>query len=175
MTKVLLVGLMGTGKTTIAELVAAQTGWPHLDNDVLVRRAAGAALEELRQEVGGDGLHDAESTALHEVLNSPQPWVAGAAAWVVMPAENRSAIHRSGAFVVWLQARAQILAARIGDVENRPWLATDPVGVLTAMSKERDPLYAEISDMVVNVEDVTPEMAAALIVAALNERKDGRA
>ncbi|MEO8329349.1 MAG: shikimate kinase [Candidatus Nanopelagicales bacterium] len=174
MTNVLLVGLMGTGKTTIADLIAKETGWPHLDNDVLVRRSAGAALEELRRQVGGDGLHDAESAALHEVLRSPPPWVAGAAASVVMPAQNRAAIRLSGAFVVWLQAHAETLAERISEQESRPWVTVDPVGVLTAMAKERDPLFASISDMVVNVEDVTDEMAAALIVAALKERERHR-
>jgi shikimate kinase len=163
---------MGTGKTTVANLIARTTGWPHLDNDVLVRRSRGAALEELKHRSGGEGLHDAESEALYDVLNASPPWVAGAAAWVVVPPENRTEIRSSGAFVVWLQARAEVLAERISDVEGRPWIAADPVGVLTAMSQARDPLYAEVSDLTVNVDDISAEKATALIMAALGRSEE---
>ena len=131
-----------------------------MDNDELVHRAAGAALEELRGQAGGYALHEAESAALREALTAAPPLVAGAAAWVVVPAENRAAIRASGAYTIWLRARPDTLAGRIGNDPDRPWLRPDPRDALTRMATERDPLYAEISHLVLDVDDATPTQTA---------------
>ena len=168
--RVLLVGLMATGKSTVGRLVAQKLGWPYLDNDDLVRRAAGAALEDLRQRVGADGLHEAESTALRHALEAAPPVVAGAAAWVVVPRENRAAIVGSGAFVAWLRARPETLVRRIGDEADRPFLRPDPLAALRRMAADRNPLYAEISNLVVDVDDGDAASAASRITAEVDRR-----
>src|SRR4051794_29228963 len=107
MDRILLLGLMGAGKTTIGRLFAAELDWTYVDNDVQVRQARGAALDELRQQQGGEELHAAETAALLEVLAAPPPLVAGVAAWTVAPEENRQTLRRSDACCVWPRARPE--------------------------------------------------------------------
>ena len=171
MRRIVLIGLMATGKSTIGRLLADRLGWTYLDNDELVRRAAGTALENLRRQVGGAGLHAAETAALQEALTAPGPVVAGAAASVVTSEENRTRLRDSDAYVVWLRARPETLARRVGDETDRPWLRPDPLRALSAMAAERDPLYAAVSDLVVDVDDVSAEEAAARIEAAFRARE----
>src|SRR6185312_11188347 len=87
--KVLLIGLMAVGKSTVGNLLAARLNARYLDNDELVRLATGTALEELRQREGVAGLRKAESQALTAALELPSPAVAGVAAGVVLDPVDR--------------------------------------------------------------------------------------
>jgi shikimate kinase len=165
--RVLLVGLMGTGKTTLGRLLADRLDCPYLDNDELVRRARGAALEELLQRGGERALREAEAAALAEALRTPAPVVAGVAAGVVLDPANRMLMTSSDACVVWLRARPQTLLARIGADPDRPWLRPDPLAVLTRMAAERDPWYAQVADVTLDVDDLAGEQAADAVLAAL--------
>ena len=167
----LLLGMMGVGKSAVGRALAAATGGRYLDNDELVRRAAGADLAELASRVGEAGLRAAESAALTVALAEPVPVVAGVAGGVVLdPADRRrlAAARDGGAELVWLRARPETLVARIaGDTEagkHRPWLAGDPVAVLTAMARERAPLYAEVASCTVDVDARTPAEVVAVIL-----------
>lgn len=166
---VLLVGLMAVGKTTVGLPLGAALGCPYLDNDELVRRATGAALEELKQAVGGDGLHEAEVAALTEALGTPPPFVAAVAAWVVVRPENRRRLRESHAYVVWLRATAETLARRVGEGGDRPWLRPDPLTVLRQMAAERSAYYAEVADLVVDVDHEDAGQVVAEIVAGLRQ------
>lgn len=151
--RILLVGLMAVGKTTVGVPLAAELGCRYLDNDELVRQATGTALEDLKERVGGEGLHEAESAALDVALRTRPPVIASVAAWVVTPADNRRKIRDSGAFTVWLRARPETLAARVGDGGDRPWLRPDPLTAFRAMAAERSGWYAEVSNLTVDVDD----------------------
>jgi shikimate kinase len=166
-TRILLVGLMGTGKTTIGRVLADELGWVYLDNDELVRRARGSALEELRARSGGEDLHEAESAALYEALAAPAPLIAGIAAWAVVPPENRQAMRGGDAYVAWLRARPETLVERIGTDTRRPWLQPDPLAALTRMATERAGYFAEVSDVTVDVDAGDARAAAAQILAGL--------
>lgn len=179
-TRVLLVGLMATGKTTVGRALAQELGWPYLDNDELVLRATGAALEGLRQQAGGGRLHEAESAALRQVLAAPPPLVAALAAWVVTTPENRAALRRPDVLVVWLRARPDTLAGRVGsgddsqgaaesDDDVRPWLGDDPLVVFRQMAADRNPTFEMVSQLTIDVDDVTALQAAHQIVLALND------
>lgn len=165
---VLLVGLMAVGKTTVGVPLGAALGCPYLDNDELVRRATGAALEELKQEVGGDGLHEAEVAALQEALRTTPPFVAAIAAWVVVRPEQRRRLIESGAYVVWLRATPETLARRVGTGGDRPWLRPDPLTVLRQMAAERSAFYAEVADLVVDVDHEDAGQVVGEIVDGLH-------
>lgn len=167
MTRILLLGLMGTGKTTVGRRLAGHLGCAYLDNDDLVKHAEGAALDELRRRTSGDALHAAESAALHDALMATPPVVAGVAAWAVVPEENRALMRASDAFLVWLRATPEVLVARIGDDTRRPWLRPDPLAVLTRMAAERDPLFAEVADLVVDVGAADADPVAQTIVRTM--------
>ena len=101
--RLLLVGLMATGKSSVAREVAARTGWPCLDNDTLLERATGSTAATLLEEGGTSALRRAESDVLTVLLGLPGPWVAGAPAGTVLDARDRERL-RSVDRVVWLTA-----------------------------------------------------------------------
>jgi len=145
-TRVVLLGLMGSGKTTAGELLAARTGWPALDNDALLREVTGMSLNEVAAQ-GADTLHDAERTILRHVLERPAPFVAGAAAAVVDEPEIVPLLQER-AFPVYLHVPPEVLVRRIGEDAGRPWLRPDPLAALTSMYAARDPLFRKAAAFV---------------------------
>lgn len=164
--RVLLVGLMGVGKSAVGQGLARLTGWPYADNDELVQRATGQDAQQIGAR-GEAALRDAESAALGEALSAAAPSVAAIAAGVVTREADRRRL-REGGFVVWLRAPADVLAKRVmADDQPRPWLDHDPVGVLDRLATERDPLYAEVADLTLDTDQVLPPDCAQRILAAL--------
>jgi shikimate kinase len=162
--RVLLIGMMGAGKSTIGRAIEARTGWPYVDNDELVQRANGRTAPDVLAESGETGLRRAESLALGAALAMPLPVVAGIAAGVVLDSADLERL-RTGGFVVWLRARLSTLAVRVGSGEGRSWLGSDPLAALTRLYDGRAERYAAAASLVVDVDDRTPEDIAALVVA----------
>ena len=127
--RLVLVGLMGSGKSSVGRLAARQLGWPYADGDDLVLEAQGANLEALRQSQGGAALHEAELTALRQALAQEPPFVVSAAASVVDTDAGRAMLKTPGVFVVWLRAAPAVLAERIG--------TSDPTSVAPSRTRWR--------------------------------------
>ena len=164
--RVLLVGMMGAGKTTVGRAVAASTGWPYLDNDELVARAAGRPTPEVLADADEATLRRVEAAALAAALAAPPPVVASVAAGVVLDAGARERM-REHAFVVYLRASLTTLTARVGTGAGRPWLADDPAAALARLAAGREPLYLEVADLVLDVDAASPaDLAARIVVAA---------
>ena len=170
--RVLLIGLMATGKSTVGRLLAERLRARYLDNDELVLLATGAALEELRRRDGEAGLRAAESQALHAALELPRPAVAGVAAGVVLDPADLELLAGADATVVWLRARPETLARRVAGGGNRPWLQPDPLAAFRRMVRERHAAYERVSDLVVDVDDRSPTEIAELIEAGLAGDRD---
>ncbi|MGZ8513370.1 MAG: shikimate kinase [Candidatus Limnocylindria bacterium] len=165
--RILLVGMMGSGKSTVGRALAERTGWPFLDNDELVERATGRTARQL-SEGGEAAVRAAEAAALREGLAVEPPAIIGVAGGAVLDPRDRKRI-REGGFVVWLRAPAEVLAARAVGAEHRPWLEGDAEGWFRRAVSQRDPLYAWVADLEVDTRTGTgaPEEVAASIVAAL--------
>jgi shikimate kinase len=163
-TRVVLLGLMGSGKTTVGRELAHLTGWPYLDNDTLLSAATGSSLTELAA-IGGEHLHDAERDILEDVLLRDPPLIAAAAAAVVGDPLVAAMLHHR-AFSVYLHVPAPVLVDRVGGDTHRPFIHEDPVGVLSKMYDARDPLYRELAAFVADgtqpPTDVAAEIAAQL-------------
>src|SRR5918994_3597217 len=101
--RVILIGMMGSGKSTIGRLLAEVTGWPYVDNDELVQRAHGATPRQLLAERGEGAMRFAESSALALGLDVPEPAIIGAAAGTILDVRDRDRM-RDGGIVVWLTA-----------------------------------------------------------------------
>ena len=168
--KVLLIGLMAVGKSTVGNLLAARLHARYLDNDELVRLATGTALEELRRRDGEPGLRKAESQALTAALGLAPPAVAGVAAGVVLDPADRDRLAATDATVVWLRARPETLARRVPAGGDRPWVELAPLAVFQGMAQERYPSYEALSDLTVDVDDRTPEQIVDLIVEYLDQK-----
>jgi shikimate kinase len=164
--RVLLIGMMGSGKTTIGRLLSERTGWPYHDNDDLLRAAAGRSAREVLEHEDLATLRRAEADALARASRMPAPCIAGIAAGVILDPSSREALRRTGV-VVWLRAEPESLAARAPGGSHRPWLDADPLGWMRAAAAERDPLYASVADMSVRTDDRQPGATVIQILAWL--------
>lgn len=146
----MLVGLMGSGKTSVGRLVAQRLGRRFLDSDAQVEAQAGRTVRAIFESDGEAAFRTLEADALAEALATPEPVVVAAAGGVVLDADNRRRL-REQATVVWLRAEPAVLATRVRTGEHRPLLADDGLGVLQRMDESRAALYAEVADHVVDV------------------------
>jgi shikimate kinase len=169
----LLVGMMGAGKSTVARLVAARLGRPHVDTDVEVERVAGSTVSELFSTRGEAGFRAAESVVLTEVLARSVPAVISVGGGAVLDPSQRRALRASGP-VVWLRARPDTLARRVGRGAGRPLLVArgggpseEPAGALARIDGERRALYEEVASVVIDVDDLTPGAVAERVVSAV--------
>lgn len=164
--RVLLVGMMGTGKSTVGRAISRRTGWPYLDNDALLQQTTGLPAHELLARDGEPALRAAESAALIDVLRTPGSWVAGVATGVVLAPEARERLA-AGGHVVWLRARLDTLVRRVAADPARPWLGEDPAEALAELAAVREPLLALVAAQVVDVDDLTPDQIAAAVLEGL--------
>ena len=168
--RVLLVGMMGSGKTTVGRALAELTGWPYVDNDAMVADLSGTPTEQLQAAHGGDALHVLEAVVVDRILDLDPPLVAGIPGSAIASDALRAHL-RAGGHVVWLRARLDTLAARIGDGSSRPFFAGHDVGeTLARLYSGREPLYAAVAHQVVDVDDVTPQQVAQRVLDALPRR-----
>ncbi|MBC7375231.1 MAG: shikimate kinase [Frankiales bacterium] len=168
MTRVLLVGLMASGKSTVSQAVSAVSGWPALDNDVLLKRSSGVTAVQLLETRGLDALRSAESDVLTLTLSMPGPLVAGVPAGVVLDERNRRRLS-AGGHVVYLRTPVSLLVRRVSGRDHRPFLDGEPAVALRAMSEQRDPLYLEVAHQVLDMQVLTAAQAAREVLAALKD------
>lgn len=162
--RLLLVGMMGAGKTTVGRLVADRLGWRYLDSDVQVMADTGRSIPAIFAEDGEAAFRAEEARVLVEAVSGDERVVVSVAGGAVLSDANRSVITGSGT-VVWLRAAPATLADRVGDGEGRPLLADDPAGALAALDAVRRPLYDLVSDVVVDVDGLTPGEVADRVMA----------
>ena len=163
-----LVGLSGSGKSTVAPLVSARRGLgAPVDLDRVVEGRVGRPVHELFEEEGEATFRRLESDALADALAGP-PVVIATGGGVVLDAENRRLL-RSGASVVWLRGSPAHLASRLADTtEARPLLSGDAEFALHRLAEEREALYSEVADVVIDVDGVDPVTVADEVVRALS-------
>src|SRR5688500_12588274 len=111
--RVLLIGMMGAGKTTVGRALAERLGWPYLDSDEQVERNTGRTVPEIFEADGEAAFRAEEKRALAEATTSTGPVVVSVAGGAVLDPENRRRL-REGGRVVWLRASVSTLAARVG-------------------------------------------------------------
>ncbi len=141
-----LVGMMGSGKTSVGRRVAERLGRPFLDSDAQVEARTGRTVREIfeTEGMGEAAFRVLEAEALAEALARPDPSVIAAAGGVVLDPATRARLRES-AMAVWLRADPAVLATRVTTGEHRPLLSDDPLGVLERMDDERRALYEEVA------------------------------
>jgi len=168
--RIVLIGMMGAGKSTIGASLSKLTGWPYIDNDQVVAQMAGMPTRDLLQQRGVEAMRIAESAAAIQVLTMPPPLIAGAAAGIVLDPAVSAQVH-DGAFVVFLRARIETLAKRV-EGTYRPWLGDDPEATLRTLYVGREPLYEKVADLVLDVDDTSPDADAQRIFDAFRSAPD---
>jgi shikimate kinase len=160
-----LIGLMGAGKTTVGRECARRLGRTFVDTDDLVTATARATVDQIFAEAGEAGFRRLERDVVSDVCASPEPLVVACGGGAVLDPENRHAL-RSAGIVVWLRAPATTLAGRVGDGSTRPLLRDDPVGVLTRLERLREPAYEAAAHVRVDTEGVDADTVAGAVLAA---------
>ena len=171
--RILLVGLMGSGKSSVGAALAEARGIPYLDNDTLVAGQAGSALAALLEAEGLAAFHRVEAAIALELIGRPGTFVGALPASAVLDAGVREALERRGPElqVVWLRASLDTLVERLTRTPSgRPFIELDPRGALVQLAPEREAAYAALADITVDVGDRSPEELAADIEAALRRR-----
>jgi shikimate kinase len=168
--RIVLVGLMGSGKSTVGTLLAKRLGWPMLDSDEQLRAATGLTAREFGEAHGTPALHDAEAAALLAALALPGPAVIGAAASVIENPAARAALRGPRVAVVWLRGSPAVLAARFGGQPHRPIYGPDAATVAREQAQVRDPLFASIEPIAIDVDRLSPAEIVEAALDAIRER-----
>jgi shikimate kinase len=165
---IVLIGLMGAGKTAVGRRLANRLELPFIDADTEIEVAAGASISEIFAEHGEAYFRQGERKVIARLLqNGPHVLATGGGAY--MNADTRAAIKARG-LSVWLKADVKVLLKRVGRRGNRPLLAGgEPEKVLKKLMDERYPVYAE-SDVVVESRDVPHEVIVSAVIDALAEK-----
>lgn len=168
---VVLVGMMGAGKTAVGKALARDLGVAFRDSDEEIQAAAGMTIAEIFERDGEAFFRDRETEVLRRLLNGPPAILStGGGAW--LSERNRRLVGRHGVSV-WLKADLDLLWQRVRHKDTRPLLRTpDPRATLATLYAERVPFY-EKADIAVEArpEYSVPEMAAK-VRDALAERPD---
>ncbi len=155
---VVLVGMMGVGKTTVGRRVAAGLHRAFVDGDHELEGRSGRSVARWFAEDGEAGFRAAEAEVLADLLDRPAPSVVATGGGVVTVEASRIRLSRPDALVVWLRAEPAFLLSRAKQRPGRPLLAgDDPLGALTRLCAERAPWYEQVADLTI---DVAPVYAA---------------
>lgn len=162
---IVLVGLMGVGKSSVGRRLASALDLPFRDADNEVEAAAGRSIPEIFAEMGEPAFRDGERRVIARLLDEP-PHVLATGGGAFVNAETRALI-KSKAIAVWLKADLELLARRVGRKEGRPLLkGRDPMDVLREHAALRYPAYGE-AHLTVETGDTAHGVAVEAVIQAL--------
>jgi cytidylate kinase len=168
-TNAVLIGLMGSGKSTVGQLVSEKSGMEFIDLDGMIVSRAGMPISEIFDTEGEEGFRQRETETLREVMSATHAVIATGGG-VVMRAENRRLLRELGK-VFWLDAPADVLLERIGDDESRPMLrGDDTMKRLEQLLAERREWYADASDIHFDTTELGPEELADRVIQEMKSR-----
>jgi shikimate kinase len=166
-----LVGLMGIGKSTVGRRLAHKLGWEFLDTDDEINRFTGQSVRQIFESDGEERFRQIEHDVLAVAWSAPTPHVIAAAGGIVLRADNRE-ILKTAQHVVWLNAPLHVLLQRIGQRASkaeghRPLLDTSPAEKLQEMYITRESLYQEVATHEINVEGLLIEEVIDKILSSI--------
>ena len=171
---ILLVGLMGSGKSTVGRGLATALQLPFRDADEEIERAARRTVAEIFAERGEREFRDGERRVIARLIGSEPPHVLAAGGGAFMDAQTR-ALARRAALCVWLKADLETIARRVGRRNTRPLLhGRDPMEVLNAQAEQRYAHYAE-AHVTVETADANVSVSVAGVLDALHAHLDREA
>jgi len=164
----ILVGLMGSGKSSIGRRLAKALEMPLIDLDKYIVEKAGQSIPDIFAEQGEEAFRDLESQVLREALLGP-PAVIATGGGIVLREENR-ALLKSHPPVIWLKTSLEFLAGRIDGDSNRPMIAGgDTLKTLQQMAEFRYPLYEQCADLILPRGDMTRGESKRMILEFLKQ------
>ena len=172
--RVVLVGPMGAGKSTIGRMLAKELGYRFMDTDRIIEERCGANIPWIFDVEGEDGFRQRESAMLSELASDPQTVLATGGGAVIRE-ENHSHLKRD-AVVVYLKASLEQQVERTRKDKNRPLLQNDnPEAVLRRLFALRDPLYTELADIVMFTDRKSPRLVVRQLFNQMNPKSSKQA
>ena len=157
-------GMMGSGKSSVGQLLARRRGWRFIDLDQEIERDAGSCVSRIFEEKGEEGFRRSESRVLDRVLRIPGPWVLASGGGTSLREESRRAMREAAVWVIWLDAPPRVLAERAGMDPSRPLLAgrglSERIEELARLRQERNGVYSLIADASLRTEGLSVEEVA---------------
>ena len=167
--RVVLVGPMGAGKSTIGRMLAKELGYRFLDSDRIIEERCGANIPWIFDVEGEDGFRQRETAMLDELSNEMGTVVATGGG-AVMRAENRGLLKKNSG-VIYLKTSIDQQVERTRKDRNRPLLQNDdPEGVLRRLFAIRDPLYTELADIIMFTDRKSPRLVVRQLVNRINPK-----
>jgi shikimate kinase len=150
---IVLIGMMGSGKTTIGHALAERLGFGFVDSDEVIQSRTGRTVREIFATEGEATFRRLESAALLDALDWREPLVVAAAGGVVLAEPNRVALRERAGRIIWLTAPVEVLAARAETGSHRPLLDDDVGASMARLYAAREPLYRELAHQIVASDD----------------------
>ena len=161
-----LVGLMGAGKSCIGRRLAARLNCRFVDADTEIEKAAGCSIPDIFELHGETAFREGERRVIKRLLDMEQPHVIATGGGAYMDPETRAAIGEN-ALTIWLKAELEVLVRRTARRDNRPLLRQgDPRQILANLIERRHPVYA-LADLTVESQDGPPEATVERVLRAL--------
>jgi shikimate kinase len=161
-----LIGFMGSGKSSVGREIARRYQLRFLDTDSVIRHKYGKSIAEIFAVYGESAFREEEHQVLLRMRDARRLVLATGGGIVLQP-RNR-AILRSIGPVVWLTAEEEIIWERVSRNQNRPLLQTaDPRSTIRSMMRTRNPLYRETADVAVETSDLSHQEVANRILVAI--------
>jgi len=167
----ILTGPMGAGKSTIGRRLAAQLGVPCVDLDAVIVEHAGCSIPDMFAEQGEASFRALESACLKTLCEDGRRKVLATGGGAVLSEANRQIIKQSG-FVIWLDARPEVLAKRIAGDRNRPLLnGVKPLQRARELDVQRRPLYKSCADLRIDTGKMRVPQAIHTIMDAMDRKQ----
>ncbi|HEY1084539.1 MAG TPA: shikimate kinase [Prosthecobacter sp.] len=157
---IVLIGLMGSGKSTVGRLVAHMLGFQFVDTDHVIVEQAGCSIPEIFAREGEAGFRQRESAVLRELLGSKHSIIATGGGIITQP-RNLPLLRHLG-FITWLEADVKLLARRTASNNDRPLLRGEepPLQKLERLLAERKPVYKELADLRIQTDELSQQESA---------------
>ena len=164
--KIILLGPMGAGKSTLGKILSSQLNWPYIDNDLDMAKQTGMSIAEL-SSLSVAELHKFEAEFINNVLTMDAPFISGAAASVIENLQIRNELKNVCAIYLSIPVETAIERASVGSV-GRQALTEEGIEILRERYKRRDPLYREVAALVLDLSN-SPTADAEKILNFLNQ------
>ena len=152
-----LVGLSGTGKTSVGRRIAALLNRPFIDTDEEIEERTGRTVRGIFAADGEPAFRELEAKVMADLLAAAEPCVIAAGGGAVVTGSTRKLLQQPDVFVVWLTATPEFLASRTAKKAHRPLLDGDPVAALHRLADERAAWYEEVADVAFDVQPALRE------------------
>jgi len=170
---IVLVGLMGSGKTTVGKRIAQELGYEFADSDDLVASAAGKSVRDMFSQDGEAVFRKYESDAIRSILaDGKSPIVLATGGGAVISGENRTVISHHASHVVWLDASVADLVVRTKSGTGRPLLDGDAGKTLQSLSDQRSAWYEEVATLRIDTRGKSVAKVCSAVLEAIDAGAD---